>query len=163
MEFHRILDSGVDAKPQGFAESATFRRGGFSVDNGECSKTARLRRLGAAMAYTLEDLNKAKEDFRVADARAENSNRNNPEFGQADIRAAQDRVEIITAELKRLGLLPKTEKEKLEDAIDAQFLNAKSKQIVEYEGKRYRLKFAPARMSRSGKTVTKWSRWWEKV
>lgn len=115
------------------------------------------------MAYTLDDLKKAKEELRVADARAENSNRNNPDFGQADIRSAQVKVEIITDQLKAAGLLPKTAKEIFEEGIDAQFPNAKSKEIVEYNGKRYRLRFAPARMSRSRKSVVEWSRWWEEV
>jgi hypothetical protein len=115
------------------------------------------------MTYTLDDLNKAKEELRVASDRADNSNRNNPNFGQADIRAAQTKVEIISYQLKAAGLLPKTAKEIFEEGIDAKFPNAKSKEIVEYNGKRYRLRFAPARMSRSRKSVAEWSRWWEEV
>jgi hypothetical protein len=131
-------------------------RGIYSATN--CFASASV-----AMAYTLDDLNKAKDELRVASDRAENSNRNNPNFGRADIRFAQVKVDIITNELKAAGLLPKTAKDVFEEGIDAQFPNAKSKEIVEYNGRRYRLRFAPARKSRSGKSVVEWSRWWEEV
>jgi hypothetical protein len=58
---------------------------------------------------------------------------------------------------------PKTDRQKLEAELDAQFPNAQSREIVEYQGKHYRRRFAPRSVSRSRKTVTEWSRWWEQV
>jgi hypothetical protein len=120
-------------------------------------------RVPAAMSYTLDDLKKAQEKLRMASDRAASSSSNNINFGQSDIHSAQDTVEIIIADLKRTGLLPKTAKEVLEDELDKEFPNARSKQIVEYKDRRYQLRFAPARMSRSRQTVKKWLRWWEEV
>ena len=115
------------------------------------------------MAYTLDDLKEAENVLRRAQERADNYRRNNPDFGQADIRAAQDRLETITLHLKASGALPLTDEEKLEDELDAAFPDAKSRDTVEHNGKRYQLRFYPARKSRSGKTVTQWDRWWEEV
>lgn len=115
------------------------------------------------MAYTLEDLEEARRKLEAASDRAANHRANNPDFGQADIRAARRMVEIITAELKMTGVLPLTDQEKLERQLDSRFPNARSRDIVEHDGKRYQLRFQPAQMSRSGKTVMEWHRWWEEV
>ena len=32
--------------------------------------------------------------------------------------------------------------------------------VVEYEGKRYQRRFSPLKLSKSGKVVTKWARYW---
>lgn len=120
-------------------------------------------KVSAAVSYTLDDLKKAQEELRMASDRAASSSSNNINFGQSDIHSAQDMLEIITADLKQTGLLPKTAKEVLEDEIDKEFPNARSKQIVEHKGRKYQLRFAPARMSRSRQTVKKWLRWWEEV
>jgi hypothetical protein len=43
------------------------------------------------------------------------------------------------------------------------FPDAKSKQVVDFRGKRYRRTFFPLEMSRSGKTVIEWGKGWEQI
>jgi hypothetical protein len=47
--------------------------------------------------------------------------------------------------------------------IDAQHPSARSGEVVEHAGQRYRRRFFPEEKSRSGKTVTEWGRTWEAV
>lgn len=110
--------------------------------------------------YTLEDLEKAKAELAVHQKRWENYDGNNPNKYQADIKNAQSLVRSIIESLKVQGLLPRTEQEMLEAKLDREFPDASSKQIVEFEGKRYQKQFYPLRRSRSGKSVSEWgSRW----
>ena len=61
--------------------------------------------------------------------------------------------------LKTNVTLPLTEQEQLNKDLDAKFPNARSKDVVEFEGKRYQLRFSPAVKSRSGR-VKEWDRTW---
>lgn len=115
------------------------------------------------MPYTIRDLEEARSELKRASDRAANHRGNNPDFGQADIRAARRKVEFITDELKAAGVLLLTDQEKLQAELDKRFPNARSREIVEHNGKRYQRRFAPAEKSRSGKTVMHWDRWWEEV
>jgi len=115
------------------------------------------------MAYTLEDLEEARAELKRASYRADNHRGNNPDFGQSDIRAARLKVDLIMGELKATGVLPITDQERLEAELDKRGPNAKSREMVEHNGKRYQRRFAPAEKSRSRKTVTLWARWWEEV
>lgn len=51
----------------------------------------------------------------------------------------------------------------LEARLDAEFPNARSKEIVEFEDKKYRRCFTPGKKSNSGKTVTEWIKSWVEV
>jgi hypothetical protein len=116
--------------------------------------------------YTLADLAEAEARYADAKARVDNYDGNNPNRGRSDLRHASDHLTLVTLYLRAQGDLPKPEptpKQRLEQALDAAFPQARSKDIVEYEGKRYQLRFAPARQSRSRKTVVEWSRWWQEV
>jgi hypothetical protein len=115
------------------------------------------------MPYTLDDLEKAKAEVERISNWIANSNSNNPDAGQADLRAAMRELRHITASLKATGILPLTEAEKFNAELDKLFPNAKSKEIVEYQGKKYQRRFYPADKSRSGKTVFEWDKWWEEV
>lgn len=115
------------------------------------------------MAYTLKDLEAARTELKRTSDRADNHSANNPDFGQADIRAARRKVQVILGELKAMGVLPLTDQQRLEAELDKRFPTAKSREIVEHDGKQYRRRFAPAEKSRSRKTVTQWDRWWEEV
>lgn len=111
------------------------------------------------MPYTLEDLEKARADLKRESERDYRGN--NPNKGRATLRHAVTMVSIIEGELKMLGLLEKSDREKLADELDKHFPDSKSKQIVTHNGKRYQLRFYPAEKSLSGKTVNRWDRWWE--
>lgn len=118
------------------------------------------------MTYTLDDLAKADARYAEAKRRVDDYDGNNPNRGRAELRQAGAYLTMVTLHLQATGLLPKpelTEKQKLEQALNEAFPNAASKEIVEYQGKRYQRRFAPAQMSRSRKSVMQWSKWWEEV
>ena len=113
--------------------------------------------------YTLEDYEKAKAGLARWNAAWDNYTGNNPDKYHADIKAAARKVREIEQYLKSSGVLELNEREKLEKELDRAFPNAKSKEVVRYEGKKYRRRFFPLEKSRSGKTVTEWGKSWELV
>ena len=113
--------------------------------------------------YTLEDYENAKAELARWNERGNNYTGNNPDKYQADIKAAARKVREIEQFLKDAGVLELTEKEHLEKELDRAFPNAQSKEVVEYNGKRYRRRFFPLEKSRSGKTVKEWAKSWEPV
>jgi hypothetical protein len=115
------------------------------------------------LAYTLADLERAKSDLAAWQQRWDNYTGNNPDKYQADIRSARAEVQRIEQYLKLTGVIPLTEPEKLERELDAAFPNAKSREIVEYQGRKFQRRFFPLEKSRSRKTVTAWGRSWEEL
>lgn len=113
--------------------------------------------------YTLEDYAKAKAELTYWRERWSNYTGNNPDKYQTDIRNAARRVREIEGCLKDVGTLERTEEEKLEREIDSMFPNAKNKEIVEYNGKKYQRRYWPLEKTRSGKTVKEWSKSWNPV
>jgi hypothetical protein len=112
---------------------------------------------------SLADLEQAKSDLAAWNKRFDDYTGNNPDKYHADIRSARERVREIESALKEAGVLPKTKHEKLESILDRMFPNARSKEIVEYEGNRYQRRFTPLERSRSKKSVTAWDKSWAKV
>lgn len=113
---------------------------------------------------TLEDLEAARAELAAWEKRWEDYSGNNPDKYRSDIRSAQAKVSAIEAELKASGVLvPKTPEEQLHADLDAMFPNAKSREVVEFEGKRYRRRFIPMQRSNSGKTVKEWGKTWEEL
>lgn len=112
---------------------------------------------------TLQDYEDAKRELEKWQAAWDNYDGNNPDKYRTDISNARARLHQIEQALKQEGLLPLTEHETLERELDRRFPNAKSKQLVEHEGKRYMRRFTPVAKSRSGNTVKEWHRWWEEV
>jgi len=47
--------------------------------------------------------------------------------------------------------------------LDKLYPNAKSKTKIEYNGKKYILRYYPLEVSRSGKTVQEWGHSWELI
>jgi hypothetical protein len=115
------------------------------------------------MAYTLDDLEKARERLRGWEDRFDRYTGNNPNKYQTDIKAARREVRLIEDALKADDALPLTEQERLAKVLDAAFPDAESKQIVEHGGRRFQRHFWPIEKSRSGKTVTEWGRGWTEV
>lgn len=113
--------------------------------------------------YTLDEYKDAMSEFSQWSNRWDNYSGNNPDKYQSNLRTAREKVRRIESYLKNTGLLPLTEQEALERQLDVAFPNAKSKEIVEFEGKKYIRCFFPLEKSRSRITVTAWGKAWEEV
>lgn len=112
---------------------------------------------------TLEDHAAAKARLAAAEDRWANYDGNNPGKHRSDLRGARKALAAVEAELKRRGLLPLTETERLHAALDRAFPNAKSKEVVVFEGASYMRRFFPATQSNSGKSVRTWEATWERL
>lgn len=109
---------------------------------------------------TKEDLEHARKDLQEWQDRFDRYSGNNPDKYQTDIRAARRRVREIEDALKASGELPLSDAERLSAALDKAFPDAKSRDIVEYQGRKFQRRFYPLEKSRSRKTVTEWGREW---
>jgi len=76
-------------------------------------------------------------------------------YMQASLKKAK-----ILACLKQQGILPITEVERISAILNSLFSRAKSNVIVEYDGQYYKRQFSPLKLSKSGKTVQKWAKFW---
>lgn len=112
--------------------------------------------------YTHDDYSAAKAELESLTQQWEKYSGNNPDKYRASITSAGAKVREIESALKTQGLLQRTPQEDLEKQIDLAFPNARSKQIVEFKGKRYVRRFTPLGKSLSGKT-TEWGKSWEEV
>lgn len=112
---------------------------------------------------TLEGLEQAKKHLERLEERDSMDTSGNPDKYHTRINSARMEVRRITESLKAQGLLPYTEQELLNHRLDEAFPKAKSREIVEFEGARYQRRFSPATKSRSGKTVTSWNQWWQRL
>jgi hypothetical protein len=65
--------------------------------------------------------------------------------------------------LKQTGAIEYTEQEKLDMELDKIYPNAKSKTVVEYNGKKYKIGYFPLERSRTGKTVHEWGHTWKLI
>lgn len=77
------------------------------------------------------------------------------DFMQASIKKA-----AILACLKTQGLMALTEVELITAALDGLYKRARNNVVVEYEGKSYQRRFSPLKLSKSGKIVRTWARYW---
>jgi hypothetical protein len=66
----------------------------------------------------------------------------------------------ITACLKKQGIIPLSEVERISAILDVQYKGARSNTIVEYDGERYKRQFSPLKLTKSGKNVQKWAKFW---
>lgn len=110
--------------------------------------------------YTLKDLEEAKAALDACQKRCENYDGNNPDKYRAHVGPARSLVRSINESLKAQGLIPRTEQEILEVRLNSAFPKAGSKQIFEFEGKKYQKQFYPLSRSRSGKSVSEWGERW---
>lgn len=68
----------------------------------------------------------------------------------------------ISSHLKSTGVIPVTEVETISAALKLLHRRAKSRDIVEYDGNQYECCFSPLKMSKTGKIVRKWAKFWLK-
>ncbi|OED52279.1 hypothetical protein BEI46_18390 [Aliivibrio fischeri] len=113
--------------------------------------------------YTLNDLKEAEDNLALWEKRWENYDGNNPNKYQSDLRNGRESVRAIRESLKNQGVLPKSDKELLENELDIAFPEAQSNDIVVYKGNKFKRKFWPLEKSRSRKSVVSWGRGWEEV
>ena len=66
----------------------------------------------------------------------------------------------ILACLKRQKIMPLSEVELITTALDSLHKRAKNNAIVEYKGNNYQRRFSPLKLSKSGKSVQKWAKFW---
>jgi hypothetical protein len=62
--------------------------------------------------------------------------------------------------LKRQGILDLSAVELTSTALDNLHMRVKNNTVVEYEGSCYKRRFAPLKLSKSGKVVQKWAKYW---
>jgi len=113
--------------------------------------------------YTLEQYETAKELVKSVQAASDNYDGNNPDKFRTNLTQARITLKIIEDDLKEEGTLPSSEQEKLSARISRQFPNARSKDKMEFEGKRYWLRYIPFAKSLTGKTVLHWTREWVEI
>lgn len=113
--------------------------------------------------YTLDDYAAAKAELEGWNARFANDGSNNPDKYRADINAAKAKVSVIEAALKASGVIARTPDEERDAELDKAFPNARNKEVVEWNGAKYRRRFLPETTSLSGKTVKSWIKFWEKL
>jgi hypothetical protein len=78
-------------------------------------------------------------------------------YGEVDM--AEAKLVDVVAYLRANGNMPKTYHEILEESLDLLYPEAASRQIVEYEGKRYQRRFKPLKRGKGG-GVVKWEKSW---
>ena len=69
------------------------------------------------------------------------------------------RAEILAC-LKQQGIIPLSEVERISSILDSRHSRSKHNAIVEYNKKKYKRKLSPLKLSKSGKVVQKWARFW---
>lgn len=66
----------------------------------------------------------------------------------------------ILNELKKRQEIPISIVEKVSASLDNLYKTSKNNQIVEYQGKSYQRRFSPLKLSKSGKIVRVWAKFW---
>lgn len=76
-------------------------------------------------------------------------------YMQVSIKKAQ-----ILAELKTQGILPLTTVEKVHSELNTLHKRTKNLDVVEYQGKKYQRRYTPLKLTKSGKMVQRWAKFW---
>ncbi|MDO9405593.1 MAG: hypothetical protein Q7T87_16285 [Polaromonas sp.] len=112
---------------------------------------------------TLEQYEQAKTLIETVEKQQEKYNGNNPDKYRTNVTQARIVLKIIEDDLKAQGLLTATQEEKLSFELSKLFPRAQSKDVVQFEGKRYFCKYTPFAKSLSGKSVLHWEKRWIEV
>jgi hypothetical protein len=113
--------------------------------------------------YTLDQYETTKSLLKSVQAASDNYNGNNPDKFRTNVTQARIALKIIEDGLKDQGLLESTSQEVMSARISRQFPKAGSKDQVDFEGKRYWMRFTPFAKSLSGKSVLHWTKEWVEV
>ena len=96
--------------------------------------------------YTLDDLEKAREELRLWQGRFGDDSSNNPNKYRREIGDAANEVEKIEWHLKESGILSRPTQELLDLDLDRLYPDAKSRLIVNHQGKRYQIRYFKVRV-----------------
>jgi len=66
----------------------------------------------------------------------------------------------ILSALKKHGLLPISKVEEINAELNKRHNKARNRTVVNYEGENYERRFSPLKLSKSGKNVSKWAKFW---
>ncbi|WP_295929789.1 hypothetical protein [uncultured Xanthomonas sp.] len=113
--------------------------------------------------YTLDDHVKAKEALELLRSKRSNDSGNNPNKFRTEIETAKARLLDIESTLKEAGILQRTATEQRDHLLDKAFPEARSREVVEWQGKRFMKRYTAASKSLSGKTVYRWNTHWEEL
>lgn len=75
------------------------------------------------------------------------------------MQVAIKKAEIVSC-LKNQKLLPLSEVEVIHTALNTLYSRARTRSVVEYQGRNYERRFLPLKLSKSGKNVQKWAKVW---
>lgn len=110
--------------------------------------------------HSLNDLEAAEAELKRWNDAYANDRSNNPKKYEAQRRDARSAVRRILEDLKRQGVIERSESEKLNLLLDGLYPKAMSGTIIKYQGIMYRVRHIPLIKSRSGKTVKEWGHEW---
>lgn len=77
----------------------------------------------------------------------------------AYMKVSVEKAKILTA-LKKQGSIPYSDVEKITLQLELNNKSTRNKSIVEHLGKKYERRFTPLKMTKSGKNVQKWAKFW---
>lgn len=69
------------------------------------------------------------------------------------------RAEILAC-LKRQKKLPLSEVEVISETLNFLHKRTKNREIIDYNGNNYERRFSPLKLSKSGKNVQRWAKYW---
>ncbi len=122
-----------------------------------------------AIMYSINDLNNINEKLQPLKELAErelksiyglSSNVYTPHI-DAHNKVCVRKAKILL-DLKNNGLMPFTEVETISAKLMTLYKRAENNKIVEYNGHSYECQFAPLTLSKSGKIVRTWAKYWLK-
>ena len=93
----------------------------------------------------LEQLKEANAELETVLDRFDSYMGNNPNKYRSGIKNAREKCDVL-----------------LNEKLSGAFPNAQSKQVVEFEGVKYKNTFTPRSISNSGKTIKSWDQAWVK-
>ncbi|WP_080412263.1 hypothetical protein [Burkholderia ubonensis] len=100
--------------------------------------------------YSVDDLETARAALANAERLLDNYDGNNPNKHRTAVAAAREHAYRVELSLKRARLIPLTPHDELELALDEMYPSARSRTVVEYEGKRYVKIYRPGARTLSG-------------
>ncbi|GHE77589.1 hypothetical protein [Thalassotalea profundi] len=70
-----------------------------------------------------------------------------------------EKAEILTC-LKKQKIIPVSEVEIISEKLNFLYKSTKNREVIEYNGNQYERRFSPLKLSKSGKNVQKWAKFW---
>lgn len=104
------------------------------------------------------DLHLAREELR---SKTEQLHNDDGTTSALDIRLVTKKVKMIEGDLKKRAIVMGIDMKTLHAELDRLFPDAKSKEIVEHEGRRYQRRFYPLTESIPAVRYSKWEGTWE--